>query len=71
MKRRSAGKRCSGEEGVLQHTLPRPVTPYYSDMSLEMRDQFNASLLGNVSPEDAARTMKENLENLIQQGQDS
>jgi multiple sugar transport system substrate-binding protein len=56
---------------ALQHTLPRPVTPYYSDMSLEMRDQFNASLLGDVSPEDAARTMKENLENLIQQGQDS
>jgi multiple sugar transport system substrate-binding protein len=56
---------------ALQHTLPRPVTPYYSDMSLEMRDQFNASLLGEVSPEDAARTMKANLENVIQQGQDS
>jgi multiple sugar transport system substrate-binding protein len=56
---------------ALQHTLPRPVTPYYSDMSLEMQDQFNASLSGEVSPEDAARTMKENLENLIQQGQDS
>jgi hypothetical protein len=27
--------------------------------------------LGNVSPEDAARAMKENLEQLIQQGQDS
>ena len=59
---------CAGEEGGLQHTLPRPVTPYYSDMSLEMRDQFNASLLGNIGSEDAARTMKENL---IQQGQDS
>jgi multiple sugar transport system substrate-binding protein len=56
---------------ALQHTLPRPVTPYYSDMSLEMQDQFNASLSGEVSPEDAARTMKENLENVIQQGQDS
>jgi multiple sugar transport system substrate-binding protein len=56
---------------ALQHTLPRPVTPYYSDMSLEMQDQFNASLLGNLSPAEAARTMKENLENLIQQGQDS
>src|ERR671916_2485507 len=35
---------------ALQHTLPRPVTPYYSDMSLEMQDQFNASLSVNVSP---------------------
>jgi multiple sugar transport system substrate-binding protein len=56
---------------ALQHTLPRPVTPYYSDMSLEMQDQFNASLLGNVSPEEAARTLKENLENFIRQGQNS
>jgi multiple sugar transport system substrate-binding protein len=56
---------------ALQHTMPRPVTPYYSDMSLEIRDQFNASLLGEISPEQAARTMKENLENLIQQGQNS
>src|SRR5215204_6022075 len=56
---------------ALQHTLPRPVTPYYSDMSLEMQDQFNASLLGEISLEEAARTMKENLENVIQQGQDS
>src|SRR5215207_10250736 len=56
---------------ALQHTLPRPVSPYYSDMSLEMQEQFNASLLGEVSPGEAARPMKENLENLIQQGQDS
>ena len=56
---------------ALQHSLPRPVSPYYSDMSLEMKDQFNASLSGNVSPEEAARTLKENLETFIQQGQDS
>jgi multiple sugar transport system substrate-binding protein len=56
---------------ALQHTLPRPVTPYYSDMSLEMQEQFNASLLGNVSPGEAARTLKANLEDFIRQGQDS
>ena len=56
---------------ALQHTLPRPVTPYYSDMSLEMQDQFNASLLGEVSPAEAARTLKANLEDFIRQGQDS
>ena len=56
---------------ALQHTLPRPVTPYYSDMSLEMQEQFNDSLLGNLSPEEAARTLKANLEDFIRQGQDS
>jgi multiple sugar transport system substrate-binding protein len=56
---------------ALQHTLPRPVTPYYSDMSLEMAEQFNASLTGDLTPEEAARTLKKGLENIIQQGQES
>jgi len=56
---------------ALQHTLPRPVTPYYSDMSLEMAEQFNASLTGDLTPEEAARTLKEGLANIIQQGQES
>ena len=56
---------------ALQHTLPRPVSPYYSDMSLEMAEQFNASLTGDVTPEEAARTLKEGLESIIQQGQES
>jgi multiple sugar transport system substrate-binding protein len=56
---------------ALQHTRPRPVSPYYSDMSLEMQEQFNASLAGDISPEEAARTLKEQLENFIKQGQQS
>ena len=44
---------------ALQHTRPRPVSPYYSDMSLEMAEQFNASLTGDMTPEEAARTLKE------------
>ncbi|MGH3148742.1 MAG: ABC transporter substrate-binding protein [Rubrobacter sp.] len=55
---------------ALQHTRPRPVSPYYSDMSLEMAEQFNASLAGDISPEEAARTLKEQLESFIQQGQE-
>ena len=54
---------------ALQHTRPRPVSPYYSDMSLEMQEQFNASLSGEISPEEAARTLKEQLERFIKQGQ--
>lgn len=56
---------------ALQHTRPRPVSPFYSDMSLEMQDQFHASLRGDATPEEAARMLKSELENIIQQGQES
>ncbi|MBA3703928.1 MAG: ABC transporter substrate-binding protein [Rubrobacter sp.] len=56
---------------ALQHTRPRPVSPYYSDMSLEMQEQFNASLKGDTTPEEAARALKRELENIIQQGQEA
>jgi multiple sugar transport system substrate-binding protein len=56
---------------ALQHTRPRPVSPYYSDMSLEMQEQFNASLKGDTTPEEAARTLKSELESIIQQGQEA
>ena len=56
---------------ALQHTLPRPVSPYYSDMSLEMQEQFNVSLKGDVPPGEAARALKSELESIIQQGQES
>jgi multiple sugar transport system substrate-binding protein len=56
---------------ALQHTRPRPVSPYYSDMSLEMAEQFNASLNGEVAPEQAAQTLQSELESFIEQGQQS
>jgi multiple sugar transport system substrate-binding protein len=56
---------------ALQHTRPRPVSPYYSDMSLEMAEQFNASLSGEVSPEQAAQSLQRELERFIEQGQQS
>jgi hypothetical protein len=40
-------------------------------MSLEMKEQFNASLVRDISPDEAARTLKEQLENFIQQGKES
>jgi multiple sugar transport system substrate-binding protein len=55
---------------ALQHTRPRPVSPYYSDMSLEMAEQFNASLTGEVTPEQAAQTLQRDLERFIEQGQE-
>ena len=56
---------------ALQHTRPRPVSPYYSDMSLEMAEQFNAALKGEVSPEEAAQTLRKQLESIIEQGKES
>jgi multiple sugar transport system substrate-binding protein len=56
-----------GKEAILS-TKPRPVSPYYSDMSLKMAEQFNASLKGEVSPEQAIKTLQEELQNIVEQG---
>jgi multiple sugar transport system substrate-binding protein len=56
---------------ALQHTKPRPVSPYYSDMSLEMAEQFNSSLTGETTPEQTAQTLQRELERFIEEGQES
>ncbi len=53
---------------ALQIVRPRPVSPYYSDMSLEMAEQFNAILAGETTPERGAKTLQSNLEKIIEQG---
>ena len=55
-----------GKEAI-QSTRPRPVSPYYGDMSLEMAEQFAAVVKGDVSPEQAANTLKDSLENILEQ----
>jgi multiple sugar transport system substrate-binding protein len=55
-----------GKEAI-QHTVPRPVSPYYGDMSLEMAEQFAAVVKGDTSPEQAAKTLQSSLENIIEQ----
>jgi multiple sugar transport system substrate-binding protein len=52
---------------ALANTVPRPVSPVYSDMSLEMAEQFNASLGGDVSPEEAISTLQEQLQSIADQ----
>lgn len=54
---------------ALQTVRPRPVSPYYSDMSLEMADQFNAILSGETSPGQGAKTLQRDLEKIIDQGE--
>ena len=58
---------AQGEE-ALKNARPRPVSPYYSDMSLEMAEQFNASLKGEVSPEEAVKSLQGSLTEIIEAG---
>ena len=53
---------------AIENTHPRPVSPYYSDMSLEMQEQFNLSLKGDTSPEEAVKNLQASLEEIIETG---
>src|SRR5829696_5822658 len=55
-----------GKEAI-QSTKSRPVSPYYSDMSLAMAEQFNLSLKGEASPEEAVQTLQEELTKIVEQ----
>ena len=54
---------------ALQRTKPRPVSPYYSDMSLKMAEQFNLSLKGATSPREAIQTLQKELTSIAEQAQ--
>lgn len=53
---------------ALENTVPRPVSPYYSDMSIDMAEQFNDSLAGNVPAAEAASNLQEAIQNIVDQG---
>ncbi len=54
---------------ALDNARPRPVSPYYSDMSLAMAEQFNASLKGEVPVERSLENLQQELQNIVDQGQ--
>jgi multiple sugar transport system substrate-binding protein len=58
-----------GKDAIIKNSTPRPISPYYSDVSLELSQQFNACLGGNISPENAASTLQKNLQQIIDQGE--
>jgi multiple sugar transport system substrate-binding protein len=58
-----------GKEAIIENSTPRPVSPFYSDMSLQLAEQYNAALAGDVSPEQAVRTLQSELQEIVQQGQ--
>jgi multiple sugar transport system substrate-binding protein len=53
---------------ALQYARPRPVSPYYSDMSRTMAQQFNSVLIGATSPEEAVETLQSELQQIIEEG---
>jgi multiple sugar transport system substrate-binding protein len=53
---------------VLENARPRPVSPYYSDMSLEMAEQFNAALKGDKPVGEALEELQRELQNIVDQG---
>ena len=57
-----------GEE-ALKNARSRPVSPYYSDMSLEMQEQFNGVVKGDISPEDAVSSLQDSLTQIVEAGQ--
>ncbi len=48
-------------------TKPRPVSPYYLDMSLVMAEQFAGVVKGDISPETAAKTLQTELQKIVEQ----
>ena len=52
---------------VIQNARPRPVSPYYSDMSLRMATQFNDCVKGDVSPQQVVETLEEELQTIVRQ----
>jgi multiple sugar transport system substrate-binding protein len=58
-----------GKEAIIDNATPRPVSPYYSDMSLALAEQFNAALAGEVSPEQAVKTLQSELQQIVEEGQ--
>jgi multiple sugar transport system substrate-binding protein len=55
-------------EEALQNARSRPVSPYYSQMSRAMSEQFNNVLTGGASPEEAVETLQSDLQQIIEQG---
>lgn len=55
-----------GEEAI-RNSRPRPISPYYSDMSLAMADAFIGSLNGDTSPEETLTNLREELQVIVDQ----
>jgi multiple sugar transport system substrate-binding protein len=55
-----------GQEAI-QSARPRPINPFYSDMSLAMGSAFSESLNGEAPPEEVLATLREDLQDIVDQ----
>jgi multiple sugar transport system substrate-binding protein len=53
---------------AISRTRPRPVSAYYSDLSLRMAKQFNNNVNKEVSPEKALTALQAEMQEVIEQG---
>jgi multiple sugar transport system substrate-binding protein len=51
----------------MEDARPRPVSPYYSQMSRTMAKQFNHILTGTTSPAKAVETLQSELQQIIKE----
>jgi multiple sugar transport system substrate-binding protein len=58
---------AQGKTEIAQTVTP-PVSPYYQDMSRVMSREFNKSLRGDSTPEQAAQTVQQQLEAIVKAG---
>jgi len=57
------------KEVLIENAKSRPVTPYYGDMSVEMAEQFNNVLKGEISPQQGAETLQKSLSSIMEQAE--
>ncbi len=58
-----------GKEAIIENSTPRPVSPFYSDVSLELAAGFNSALAGDTSPEETVNTLQEEIQSITEQGE--
>ena len=47
---------------------PRPVSPFYSDISLKMQEAFNNNLKGETSPSETTSALEQQIKTIVQEG---
>ncbi len=58
-----------GKEAIIENATARPVSPFYSDVSLELAAGFNSALAGDTSPEETVNTLQEEIQSITEQGE--
>lgn len=54
---------------ALERARSRPVSPFYSDMSLRIAEQWSAITTGNTDPQQAVQTLQNQLQEIVEAGQ--